>query len=216
MRTMETVVYQFDELNDRAKDRARDWFRSIMDDDFGADCVLEDAARIGKILGININTRPVKLMGGGTRMDPNVYYSVGNRDSGCTFAGSYEYVKGNRKALESEAPSVYNGKPVASNLILHDIARRLQDVQSHNFYRLTASINHGPSRSWRLDIDVDRTDNYAPLHEDIETVEECLQDFANWIEKSLETEYEYRYSDECVDESIRANEYEFDEDGKRV
>lgn len=41
-----------------------------------------------------------------------------------------------------------------------------------------------------------------------------MRAFADWIYRQLETEYDYQNSDEQVDESIIANEYEFTEEGK--
>jgi hypothetical protein len=43
-----------------------------------------------------------------------------------------------------------------------------------------------------------------------------MRDFAKWIYATLEKEHGYRWSDECVDENIKANEYEFTEDGARA
>lgn len=47
-------------------------------------------------------------------------------------------------------------------------------------------------------------------------LEEALRDFMDWIYKALEEENDYLLSDEVVDESIRANEYEFTEEGYRA
>lgn len=44
-------------------------------------------------------------------------------------------------------------------------------------------------------------------------VTKALRDFNRWIFRRLQDEYEYLTSDEQVEESIRANEYEFTEDG---
>ena len=41
-----------------------------------------------------------------------------------------------------------------------------------------------------------------------------MRDFAQWIYDGLEAEYEYRQSDEVIDEAMIANEYEFTEDGE--
>lgn len=55
----------------------------------------------------------------------------------------------------------------------------------------------------------------APL--DIEKEHEAnARDAMRWIYRQLEAEYEYQNADEQVDESIRANEYEFDVDGKHI
>ena len=55
------------------------------------------------------------------------------------------------------------------------------------------------------------------IHDDIlsaeEEVTQALRLFADWIYSRLESEYDYRMSDENVDESIKCNEYEFTEDG---
>jgi hypothetical protein len=45
---------------------------------------------------------------------------------------------------------------------------------------------------------------------------ELMRDFAQWIYDGLEAEYDWRMSDEAVDDGIIGNEYEFDEDGERA
>ncbi len=49
-----------------------------------------------------------------------------------------------------------------------------------------------------------------------DAIDRALRDFADWIYSQLEKEYEYQMSNECVDENIRANEYEFTEEGMRA
>lgn len=44
---------------------------------------------------------------------------------------------------------------------------------------------------------------------------DALRSSMRWIYRQLEKENEYLTSDEHVDENIRANEYEFTEDGDR-
>lgn len=41
-----------------------------------------------------------------------------------------------------------------------------------------------------------------------------MKDFARWIYKQLEPDWDYQTSDEAIEESINANEYEFTADGK--
>jgi hypothetical protein len=53
------------------------------------------------------------------------------------------------------------------------------------------------------------------LREAEEAAIETARDAMRWIYRRLEREYEYQNSVECVDEVIRANEYEFTEDGRR-
>ena len=53
-KTIETTVYPFHELNDKAKDKARDWWREVGVTDW-YDTVYEDASQVGiKITGFDI------------------------------------------------------------------------------------------------------------------------------------------------------------------
>jgi hypothetical protein len=47
-------------------------------------------------------------------------------------------------------------------------------------------------------------------------ISEAMSDFCRWMYKRLEAEHDYLQSDEAVDESIKCNEYEFEEDGSRA
>jgi hypothetical protein len=221
MREMTTVktVYSFDELSDRAKEKARDWYREVSAQDFAdfsAECVLEDASRLALLFGLNIKTRPVKLMGGGTRQEPNVYWAVESCDAGASYAGWYAYAKGSVAKVAAEAPAEYDGKVQKQNAELNRIVQALADVQRRNFYRVQASVDHARNVYNGVTVEVERSDDVQISDTDRETVTEALQDFASWIHRQLEAEWEYRQSDECVDEDIRANEYEFDEDGTRA
>lgn len=53
--TVSIEVFKFDELEDRARERARDWFRmASADDSFWSECVIEDAKTIGGFLGFDV------------------------------------------------------------------------------------------------------------------------------------------------------------------
>ena len=52
-----TTVYQFPELSDVAKDKARSWYRELGPHDEWWDAVYEDFERICDILGIRLKTR---------------------------------------------------------------------------------------------------------------------------------------------------------------
>ena len=101
---------------------------------------------------------------------------------------------------------------------LHAIVRRLQKVQARNFYRLEADITQSGRYVHEITMrfDVSRTDDRPVSEYDEEELSDCLRDFARWIYRALETEYEYQSSEEVTDELLEANGYEFDEDGNRV
>lgn len=218
-RTVVSTVYEFDELSDRAKDKARDWFRESVSHDFNdwsAGDVIEDCARLLDMIGLNIRTRTAKLMGGGTRQEPQVYYSgFSSQGDGASYVGSYRYKRGSVRVLAAEAPTG-TGKGHDGNNEINRIARELFEVQRRNFYQVQANVS-STGRYFHLDIDVERADEKDLAHaDDHDLVTELLRDVASWIYRQLEREYEYRLSAECVDEDIRSNEYEFDEDGHRA
>jgi hypothetical protein len=51
---------------------------------------------------------------------------------------------------------------------------------------------------------------------DGEAIEGAFDAFADWIQARLQDDYDYLTSDEAIEESIIANEYDFDEEGERV
>ena len=76
MRIKQTKVYQYDELSDKAKEKARDWYREgNCDDTYWSESVTDDAATIAEFLGLDIKQTAYKTMGGETRYKPTVYFS---------------------------------------------------------------------------------------------------------------------------------------------
>lgn len=173
---------------------------------------------MGAILGIDMHTKRVTLMGGGTRLDPQVYWSgFSSQGDGASYVGSYAYKAGSVKAMEAEAPSGTD-KGHKGNNEVNRIARELRDLQRRHFYRLQANITvRGHySYSHTMEFDIERSDSADIPADDCATLEELLRDFADWIYRQLEREYDYQNSDDTVDENIRINEYEFTEEGKRA
>ena len=213
MQTIVTIkvqdVYSFDELSDQAKETARKAFRECALDDEWWDHIYEEAAHIADILGIDLRTRQINVMGGGIRFEPNIWFSgFSSQGDGACFEGSYSYKKGALKELKSEFPQDND---------LHDIARRLTAIQKKYFFSLKATVNHRGhyyhSNCTDIECDYDYyvfekfgLERYEPLDEDYEELKQVLRNFMDWIYKQLELQYDYLLSDECIDESIEANE----------
>lgn len=205
-------VYDYDELSEKAQERAREWWRDGLDYEWW-DCVYEDAADIAALFGLDIRTKLVKLMNGGTRYDPAIYFSgFWNQGDGACFEGEYRYKKGAMKAVKSHAPLDKD---------LHEIVQGLQEVQKRYFYAIQATTAqqgryyHEYSMDIRIWMDEDVTCQTL-RDNDEETVRGCLRDFASWIYRHLRKEWEWLNSEENVEEGIRANEYEFDIDGRPI
>jgi hypothetical protein len=210
-RTKTTTVYIFDELDERAKERAREWMRTIEASDCDFDHVLDDAAIICGLLGIRLTTRTVHVTGGRTRREPIIYYSgFYTQGDGACFEGSYGYAPGASAKIRAHAPH---------DTALHQIADRLRTIQRRRFYHLEASLSHRGRYYHEHSVTIDVGDNrniYRDIGKDADALADALRDLMSWIYRQLEAEYAYRLADEQIDEVIRANEYEFTADGVRT
>lgn len=200
--TITKTAYTFDELDDRAKETARDWYRQGALDYYDWwDSIYDDADQIAKILGIEIDRKGKRT--------PAIYFSgFWSQGDGACFEGKYHYAKGATKAIREYAPRDEE---------LHRIADELQAIQRKNFYQLSAHIAHTGRycHEHSTSIHVFRESDWVD-DETADGVAEFIRDFMRWIYSRLEAEYEYLMSDESVDEAIRANEYLFDENGNIV
>ena len=208
--TTTKTVFTFDELSDGAKEKAREWWRNSDSTDFSDLVDTADFQECAERLGITFTTSTVRLMGGGTRQTPRIYWSgFSSQGDGACFEGSYEYRKGAAKLIRDHAPNDER---------LHAIADRLQAVQGKAFYSLYADITHSGryyhEHSTTIIVSDKRGDEFSVSSAADEEIADCMRDFMRWIYRRIEADYEYRMSDENVDESIRINEYEFDESGR--
>jgi hypothetical protein len=209
-RVQETTVYQFDELSDSAKEAARDWFRQGNLDYEWYEFVFDDVATIADLLGIDLRQTPVKLIDGTSRMKPSIMFSgFYSQGDGACFEGTYSYKKGSVKSVRDYAPD---------DTRLHRIAEALRDIQRPHFYKLEARVKHSGHycHEFCTQIAVDGANGYLAYADAADAIAQTLREFMHWIYRRLESEYEYLNSDESVDESIRANEYEFEESGARA
>jgi hypothetical protein len=193
MRTKLVSIYQFDELSDTAKEKARARYRDGYPFYDWYECVFEDAKTLGAAMGIEID---------------RIYFSgFSSQGDGACFEGSYRYKAGSTWAVKSHAPK---------DTWLHSISENLQSIQRQNFYRLHATAKHRGHyyHSNCTDVNVwDRENPYRDVGASEDETVGLLREFMNWIYRQLENEYEWLTSDECVDENIRADECEFDENG---
>lgn len=198
--TIKKEVFKFEELSDRAKDEVRYWLNCDSDD---WDCEYEDFVRMAEILGIEIDTRPIKLMGGSYHNEPKIFWSgFYHQGSYLVFEGRYRYAKGAVKRMKAET----------NDETLIGIAEALQAAQRPYFYRLEAVMS--TRRDYMVVEVMDREDSYREIPDT--EVEGAMRDFAQWMYNSLQAEYEYRNSDEYIKETCDANDYEFDNKGRIV
>lgn len=215
MKKISISVFQFTELEDAAKESARQWYREHAFDNDWYDCVYEDAAQVADILGIDLRTRITRMRNGENHYGGiNILFSgFCSQGDGACFEGSYRYAQGAAKKIREYAPQ---------DTHLHRITDELQAIQRKHFYRIKAKVTHSGmyyhEYCTNVDVTLDggdyRYDDY-PVLEVQRQVTQLLRDFMKWIYRSLEKEYDYQNSDESVDEAIGINGYEFTEKGSR-
>jgi len=153
----------------------------------------------------------VRLLGGGSRAAPCIYFSgFWSQGDGACFEGHYAYARQASAKIRDYAPK---------DAVLHQIADALQAAQRSNFYRLRAEVRHRGRyyHEYCMEIAVarDSATYQAVTGGAGDTVIEALRDLARWLYRQLEPEYEYLSSDEGVDAVICANAYMLTGAGQR-
>lgn len=198
MKIIETPVYEFDELNDKAKEKAREWFKQGMEnEDHWKEYVYEDATTIASLMGIEIK---------------NIYFSgFWSQGDGACFEGSFN-------ASDIKAGKVKEHAPLDEEL--NKIANEFERLAS-NHPRLSFTTTHRGRYYHENSVDfefndVDNMDNDIDVAYELQDeLKEVAKDLMRWIYKQLEKAYDYENSNENVDENIRINEYTFTGEGKR-
>lgn len=179
-REVTQTVYKYEELSDRAKERAREWYREeilAFDDDYywckdNVDSLKKWA-----------DWFCVKILD----------YSLGgsdNRNQHVKFELYIDYI------IE-EMRGVRLWKYFNNQLVMPDLSGNCPFTGYCFDEVLLDKIRDFMKRPWDTD--------YQELMQD------CIDDFC----KAYADDVDYQYSDEAVEESIIANEYEFDEDGNQ-
>ena len=210
-RIVETTVFTIDELSGAAKDNARIWYRDRGLHDEWYDFVYEDFEAICRLLGVTLATGPVRLYGGGTREQPQIYFrGFHSQGDGASFFGTYGHARGAAREIRAHAPK---------DTELHRIADELQAVQRRNFWQLHASIRqqgrYCHEYSMAIEVERDSPTWQPPTDGSEDAVIEALRDLARWLYRQLRSEYEHLTSDDAVDEILAANGWTFTGNGER-
>lgn len=207
--TVEITVYRFDELNDDSKTRARDWYRTGAFDYPWFESRFDEFEAVCRLLGVDLRTSAVPLMGGGTRKRPNIFFrGFWSQGDGASFEGHYRYRKGADADLRLQYPK---------DTELLGIADRITNIQRRNFYQLEATIDRRGRycHEYSMIIDVERSSaqGQEPTPDADDILREAMRDLAHWFYRGLEHEFEYLNSDEAIDAALIANDWRFTEGG---
>lgn len=207
------TVYQFSELDDRAKERARAKIREFVSTDKWWDSVYEDFQEICKIIGIDLKEHTVSTQNGKTYSRPCIWFSgFSSQGDGACFEGHYRYQSHAADNIEKYAPVDEK---------LQAIANELQGIEETSEGSIDCEISHKGhythSNSMYFEFnEFEREDGEVIELTVLEQVEvaTCLRKLADWLYKTLEAEYEARTCDYAIEDMIEANDYLFHKNGK--
>ena len=203
------TLYTYEELSERAKETARNWWLECRDScDYQA--VIDDFAEIVERMGFTFTTHSVRLMNGSTREERNIWWQLGYVQSDFAgFEARYHYAKGGLAAVKAYAPK---------DETLHAIAASLQEMQARNFYKIAALIRFDDRRGFEIAETL--KDGCYMYGSDAEidaerTIKHACEDLSRWLYSQLRKEDEYLSSEEAIAEAMEINGYTFREDGTR-
>lgn len=197
MRTVETQVFQFDELSDAAKEKARDWYRSGDSYPWAE----ENRDSLEKFCEVfPVKARDWSYDAWNFSMDARA--TCDDETAELTGPRLLAYLQNNYAEVFSQAKRYSKGAPYHPGVKVRK-SRVMREETSCPFTGdcMDESLLD-PLRAFLKKPD---GRNFADLLTD------CLESWA----KACQQDCEYQNSDESVEETIRANEYEFTEDGER-
>lgn len=213
---------KFDELDDKAKERARErWREDTVQYGWWED-TYSDVVRTGALMGLTVGENTTRTIGGKMIPEYDISFSgFWNQGDGACWsgyidtnllAGATERVKAERPNDEGLHALTAQSEELHGAIVAEQVKNRLVDDDMNRDWPdchigMTINVN-GKDHWYRTRASSD------DIPENVEEIANRLVDaFASWIYRQLEAEHDYRTSDETVEENIRANDYEFDEEG---
>lgn len=212
-RTITIELFQYSELSDKAKARARDWMREVSaPDSYFSESILEDFQTVATACGFSIGTTP------GRRTFPAIYWEgFSHQGQGASFDASWAARNVDNAAIDAlrvDRPAVFRDAQGAeqrceTNAELHALLIEIIALAKQD--RSATGTVKASRRGHNLECDY-----YNGRHDFTGAFDTFCVGFAHWLYRNLEREYEYQNSDEVIAENIEANEYEFTAEGKRA
>lgn len=225
---MVDVTYRFAELSGEARQRAITWYQQteheLWEPEFDAivdvleklgielDLELVNKGQYAKTDGRYIKDATDNFVLAPPRYKPAIHYSIAyGQGDYAAFDGEWHAEHMNVAALLADRPTDARLKRFAAGLMA--LFLRYPKAKA----RAYMTPRNGMALDWALTGELDDEDNDVSLDDDDCVALAILMDgLADWIYQDLLADLEYRTSEEAAIEGIEANEYDFDEEGRRV
>lgn len=229
--------YTFEELSARAKERAKDWWRSTAPNYLFENDAFEDIINAGKLLGITFRYRS------DNERTPLINYTLSyGQGDGASFAGSWDF---DNKPIIQDPASKMRKKMIGVETYYETFSIAIAEnypkdeklaviaklFDACNGYRADVVISGHCNRSSCLLVHIqnkrDRTPNnddyimltakdYFNVGNDTDRVQEGIRIFSTWIYDTIKEYHEAVDTDEAISDSLIANQYTFNKDGYRM
>lgn len=212
MRDITTTVYQYAELNEEARERARDWYRQISSDDmFWSESPTEDFLELLKACGWDVDSKRGLQWSG-----------FSSQGDGAAFKGSWHADLCKPDAWLADRPAAFTdsdgkGQTCEHNKRYHEAVAEIVALAAAHPGSWGA-VDHGRSNFIQVDsfnVEEFEDDEPADLNALAYELAEAARSLAQAFYWNLEAEWEYQNSDDVVADTIACNEYEFTPDGRR-
>lgn len=209
MKTIKVNLYRFEELSDKAKQKALEAFWDINVNHDWWDFVYDDFKQLCSYFGLTVDLERTYFSG---------FYHQGQ---GCGYTATIDFMTMlaciKNQSWKEYAPNAEFCFPDI------DINRRLQQLIDAGIIDIVASVKPG-SRGTNINVSTDASyssnmcSNYDRINEELSKLEEITdkicKELNSFLFKNLLEDYEYLTSEDAVRETIQVNEYDFGSDGQ--
>lgn len=208
--TTEHTVYKFDELANGSKQKAIEKFREYNgEDSFWHECIIEEWTQVLEKIGFD------------QKVDIS-FSGFSSQGDGASFTCNYAIVENllTFLGMDQVHRDVLIGWNIPNLAFLPvDKVRQLRRIQgafTTRVHRISHHYSH--ENTVRVEVIADTLEKHKRINALLDYFEEFLEEFksdiCHAIYRHLEKEYDYLNSDESITANIKANEYEFTEDGR--
>ena len=195
--TKQTIVYTFDELSEKAKQKAMEDYVSYFDFEMDEECILED------IVESNPHIQDMNISYSG-------FYSQGD---GASFTGHLE----SDWVIQFLKEHFNNSQDITHTLsLIRWISISFERINSRYSHENTCTTELSVDAEWATHIEESETlkDSFnEKVSEFVEVIEEYRRDLCHTIYDRLHLAYEHATDEETVSEYFVENDYDFEEDG---
>lgn len=207
MKVIKLRLYEFSELNDKAKEKALSGLHDVNVFDDWYEFIYDDFISIAETIGITINKNRIHFSGFYSQGDGSAFkasVNIGDLIAGIVKQSWWEYAP--QLVLSLTAP---------------DVDRRVLKLIQSLAIDCTGEVKQ-PSRGYYINAYLTtyfpQDHSYVNINSELNKLETWFEQTAetlnHYLYKSLENEYEYQTSEKAIIETIEANEYSFTADGK--